>query len=165
MTEQVSPTATFCKNGWERYQQALTQAIAPLSSEQLALSVAPHYMPIRDLLTHMLGARANWFSGWMGEENAATIGWGDESYIHEAHELVTMFEGTWRVISSNLDRWTPADLEQLFQPPAYYQAQGWEEPAHTREWIIWHTMEHEIHHGGELSLALGTHDLGSFYTW
>jgi hypothetical protein len=26
-------------------------------------------------------------------------------------------------------------------------------------------MEHEIHHGGELSLALGTHGLDDFYTW
>jgi hypothetical protein len=26
-------------------------------------------------------------------------------------------------------------------------------------------MEHEIHHGGELSLALGTHGVGDFYTW
>jgi len=25
-------------------------------------------------------------------------------------------------------------------------------------------MEHEIHHGGELSLALGIHGLESFYT-
>ncbi len=23
------------------------------------------------------------------------------------------------------------------------------------EWIIWHVLEHEIHHRGELSLALG----------
>ena len=170
MTEQISPLITFYKHGWENYQQALVKTIASLSSEQLALPVAPHYVSIRDLLTHMLSARANWFSGWMGEENAVTIGWGDESYVHEAAELVTMFEGTWRVISSALDRWTSADLEQLFSPPASHQEwlrnQGLEEEtAHTRQWIVWHVMEHEIHHGGELSLALGTHGLESFYTW
>jgi hypothetical protein len=42
MTEQVSPLATFYKPGWEHYQQALVQTIAPLSSEQLALSLGPH---------------------------------------------------------------------------------------------------------------------------
>ncbi len=40
-----------------------------------------------------------------------------------------------------------------------------EEPAHTRQWIVWHVMEHEIYHGGELSLALGTYGVDSFYTW
>lgn len=27
----------------------------------------------------------------------------------------------------------------------------------------WHGLEHEIHHGGELSLALGQHDLPGIY--
>jgi len=30
--------------------------------------------------------------------------------------------------------------------------------------IVWHVMEHEIYHGGELSLALGTYGVDSFYT-
>ena len=71
MTEQVSPIATFYKPGWENYQHALVQTIAPLSSEQLALPVAPHYVSIRELLAHMISARVFWFSRWMGEENLA----------------------------------------------------------------------------------------------
>ena len=177
MTEQGSPLATFYKPGWENYQHAVVQTIAPLSSEQLALPVAPHYVSIRELLVHMLGARVLWFSGWMGEEmmgeaNAAMARWwsSDESAEPEAADLAAMFEESWHVIASALDRWTSADLEQLISPPASYQewrrSRGKEEaPAHTRQWIVWHVMEHEIHHGGELSLTLGTHGLDSFYTW
>jgi uncharacterized damage-inducible protein DinB len=172
MTEPVSPLATFYKPGWENYQQAVVQTIAPLSSEQLALPVAPHYVSIGELLTHMIGARVNWFSGWMREENTAIARWlsSDESAVPEATELATMFEETWHVISSALDRWTSVDLEQLLLPPASHQewlrSRGEEEaPPHTRQWIVWHVMEHEILHGGELSLALGTHGLESFYTW
>ncbi len=33
----------------------------------------------------------------------------------------------------------------------------------TRQWIIWHVLEHEILHGGELSLALGTYGLKAIY--
>jgi len=33
----------------------------------------------------------------------------------------------------------------------------------TRQWIIWHVLEHEIHHGGELSLALGNYELEGIY--
>lgn len=175
MTEQSSPLATFYKPGWENYQQALVQTIASLSAEQLALPVAPHYVSIGDLLAHMIDARVAWFYGWMREGNVEMAPWheersGNEQVVLEAASLVARFEKTWHVISSALDRWTSADLEQLISPPASHQA--WlrsrgeeEEPPHTRQWIAWHVLEHEIHHGGELSLALGAHGLDSFYTW
>ncbi len=175
MREQVSPLITFYKPGWENHHQAVVTAIAPLSPAQLALPVASHYRSIGELVAHTIGARIAWFSGWLGEEIADMARWdelwgSDEQTVPDAAALVTMLEGTWLVISSALDRWTPAELEQLFQPPASHQewlrAQGLEEePPHTRQWIVWHVMEHEIHHGGELSLALGTYGLDDFYTW
>ncbi len=175
MTAETSPLVTFYQRGWERYQQAVVTTIAPLTPEQLALPVASHYMPIGALLAHMVDARVSWFSEWMGEGQADLADWleqrsRDEQAVYGAAEMVAMFEKTWQVISSALARWTSADLEQLVAPPASHQAwlqkQGLEEePAHTRQWIVWHVLEHEIHHGGELSLALGTHGLESFYTW
>lgn len=174
MAEQVSPFITFYK-GWENYHQALVATIVQLSPSQLAFPVAPHYLSIGGLFAHMIDARASWFSGWMGEGTADLAHWHeersrDEQAVHEAASLVAMFEKTWSVISSALDRWTPADLEQLVSPPASHQAwlqsQGLEEESpHTRQWIVWHVLEHEIHHGGELSLALGTYGLDDFYTW
>jgi uncharacterized damage-inducible protein DinB len=29
----------------------------------------------------------------------------------------------------------------------------------SRSWVIYHVMEHDLHHGGELSLTLGIHGL------
>jgi uncharacterized damage-inducible protein DinB len=175
MTEQVSPLATFYKPGWEHYQHAVVQTIAPLSSEHFALSLGPQQRSIGELLDHMLGARFNWFHLWMGEGDSH-LDWNededaDEPTVSKAARLVAMFEKSWRVISSALDRWTSADLEQLISPPASHQEwlrnQGVleEEPPHTRQWIVWHVIEHEIHHGGELSLTLGTSGVDSFYTW
>ena len=69
MTEQASPLITFYKQGWENYQRALVETIAPLSSEQLALPLAPDHWSIGQLLAHMIDARVSWFSGWMGEGN------------------------------------------------------------------------------------------------
>src|SRR6185312_5539072 len=139
MTEQASPLVTFYKQGWENYQQALVATIAPLSSEQLALPVAPHYVSIRGLLIHMIDARVSWFYGWMGEgtSDLAPPHWHerDKQAVYEAAELIAMFEKTWHVIASAMTRWTSADLEQLFSPPASHQAwlqsQGLaEEPPH-----------------------------------
>jgi uncharacterized damage-inducible protein DinB len=174
MTEPVAPLATFYKPGWENYHYALVHTIAPLSPEQLALSLGQEQRSIGELLEHLIGARFNWFYLWMGEGDP-NIDWNDdkdpdEPPVYTAAELVALFEKSWHVISSALDRWTSADLEQLFSPPASHQEwlrnQGLEEESpHTRQWIVWHVMEHEIHHGGELSLALGTYGINSFYTW
>jgi uncharacterized damage-inducible protein DinB len=32
-----------------------------------------------------------------------------------------------------------------------------ERPRRTRQWIIWHLVEHDVHHGGEISFSLGMH--------
>lgn len=34
-----------------------------------------------------------------------------------------------------------------------------EEETFTRQWVIWHLLEHDLHHGGEISFVLGMHDL------
>lgn len=144
-------------NYWEKYQQRLIAAITPLTSEQLVLPVASH-QTIGELLAHMIGARFWWFHRWMGEaEPPGLVNWGTEEDMREAASLVSAFEMTWHMISPALSRWTAADLEQQVSPPATMAAA--EHSAHTREWIIWHVLEHEIHHGGELSLALGGHGL------
>ena len=118
MTAPEFPLAMFYKPGWEIYQHALVHTIAPLSSAQLALPLAPDQRSIGDLLDHIIGARFNWFHLWMGEGDLA-LDWNgdeDEPAVYEAASLVAMFEQSWHVIASALDRWTSADLEQVFLP-------------------------------------------------
>jgi uncharacterized damage-inducible protein DinB len=155
MTEQAFSLITLQKY-WENYQRRLIATITPLSSEQLALPVASN-QTIGDLVGHMIGARFWWYCQWMGEEEPSElVEWGEEKDLREAASLVSAFHWTWNMISLALSRWTAADMEQLFSPPAPVAKT---ESAHTREWIIWHVIEHEIHHGGELSLALGGYGL------
>jgi uncharacterized damage-inducible protein DinB len=68
-------------------------------------------------------------------------------------------EMTWQMIQQALARWTPADLEQTFQNPYLSEAERKAKPARSRQWIIWHVLEHDLHHGGEVSQALGMHGL------
>ena len=155
MTEQAFSLITL-HNYWENYQQRLIATITPLSAEQLVLPVASHET-MGELLAHMIGARFWWYCRWMGEEEPpGLVDWGNEQDMREAASLVSAFHLTWHTISLALSRWTATDLEYLVPPPASVAA---EESAHTREWIIWHVLEHEIHHGGELSLALGGYGL------
>lgn len=157
MTESHLPL-TMVAHAWEDYQQRLIAAIAPLSPEHLALPTAPHHLTLGKLLSHMIDARVFWFHVWMGEEFGQ---WDDDGHsVPEVADLIARFATTWHMIEAALVHWTRADLDELFVPPDGEQDNF---PTSTRWWIIWHVLEHEIHHGGELSLALGTYGLKEIY--
>lgn len=102
---------------------------------------------------------------------------------HPAAELVAGLVQTWQMIEQALARLTPDDLEQTFPPldkeervhhaklvePALQPfAQMWLDaarlagdvsPARSRQWIIWGVLEHDIHHGSEISTTLGVYGL------
>lgn len=71
-------------------------------------------------------------------------------------ELVQGLEATGQMIQAALARWVPTDLEEVFYRT--YQGQSYEL---SRHWAVWHTLEHDLHHGGELSLILGIHGLAA----
>ena len=107
----------------------------------------------------------------------------DVDPCHTAAELVAGLEKTWQVIEGTLARLSPADLERLVPPltdadrerhakrvePALQPyAQMWLDaarqggevrPAVSVQSIIWGLLEHDIHHGSEISTTLGIHDL------
>jgi len=164
MTENAIPLATFYK-GWDVYQQLLVTSIAPLAPEQLALRAAPHIMSIGMIATHIIAARVGWFHWWMGEgstELAPLAAWdNEEEPTRSAAEIVAGLDATWLMMQNALTRWTPSDLEQIFQDPykdAEYQGV---KRTHSRQWITWHVIEHDLHHGGEISLTLGMHGLAA----
>lgn len=170
MTEHTLPLITFYK-GWETYQHSLVETIAPLSSEQLAFPAASHQWTIGMVAQHMVANRVWWFQLWMGEGSpdlAPIAHWDPGEVVEppalEAAELVAALESTWGMIAEALARWTPADLGHVFSPPAVLsEAERSIFGELTRQWIIWHVLEHEIHHGGELSLALGGYGLAGIY--
>jgi uncharacterized damage-inducible protein DinB len=170
MTEQILSLMTFYK-GWETYQRNLIKTIAPLSAEQLALPAASHQWTIGMVAQHIVANRVWWFQLWMGEGSpdlAPIMHWDpadqEEQFTLNADELVGGLKSTWGMIAKALTRWTPNDLGSVFEPPASLS----EEEKRifgelTLQWIVWHVLEHEIHHGGELSLALGGYGLPGVY--
>ncbi|MFN8542019.1 MAG: DinB family protein [Thermomicrobiales bacterium] len=102
---------------------------------------------------------------------------------HTAAELVAGLEQTWRLIEETLARLTPTDLARtvppldeagrerrakLVEPRLQPYARMWLEasrrtnvarPAVPIHSIVWGILEHDIHHGSEISTTLGIHGL------
>lgn len=138
----------------------LVKAIAPLDDAQLGLSAAPQLWSVRMLVSHIAAVRVWWFHAWMGEGDAGWErynGWDDLEGMaaRQAPELTRALQETWSLVASSLERWTATDLDVEFRRPTP-NAKG-ERPLRSRQWIIWHVAEHDVHHGGELSLTLGMH--------
>ena len=157
MTDKQTTLATLYK-GWDIYQEQLVKAITPLEAEQLALRAAPQLRSVGMIAAHIVGARVRWFHRLMGEGSVDIdlLGTWDrpESPVRSAAELVEGLEDSWQLIQNSLAHWMLADLDHVFEG-----TYGEEEYSLTRQWIIWHVIEHDLHHGGEISLTLGAHGL------
>jgi uncharacterized damage-inducible protein DinB len=169
MSEQA-PTLAAVYQGWDRFQRDLVKAVAPLSPEQLALPVGPNHWPIGMLVQHILNDRLWWFHVWMGEggpEAAAYMHWEEEEEgrsVHSAAELVAGLEATWGMIEAALTRWTIADLDYVVdQPASLTERERAIFGPSTRQWIIFHVLRHDIHHGGELAVGMGGQHLPTIW--
>jgi uncharacterized damage-inducible protein DinB len=82
--------------------------------------------------------------------------WGQrDSPERSVVELIGGLDETWTFIESRLQRWTPADCAMTF-PDQDDDGQIWQV---SRSWVIYHVLEHDLHHGSEVSLILGMNGL------
>jgi uncharacterized damage-inducible protein DinB len=160
--------------GWLGYQRLLLDTIRPLSPEQLATRTAPFQWAVWQLAAHVAGARAFWFHDVLGEGDRTVremfrvprttvpdlpledAGWEDvEDEPRSAAELVDAFERTWASIDETLHRWTAEDLAVEHTRTR----RNGEEQTFTQAWVVWHLIEHDLHHGGEISQILGSNGI------
>jgi uncharacterized damage-inducible protein DinB len=157
---ETSETLAFFTEGWHNYQKHVSRALARLTPEQLTLRAAPHLRSIEELARHLITVRAGWFHFQLaegGEALRALTTWGEpESPPRSAEELVSGLEHTWQVIQEVLGRYTLADLQSTVQDE-------WDGKIYdlSRGWVVFHVLQHDLHHGGELAYSLGTHGLAA----
>lgn len=161
MAEHAHATGVMAfYQGWDAYQEFLIKAIAPLTSEQLALRSTPQLRSVGENCAHIIGARARWchLVLGIGDETFAEFGRWDrrDAPSRSATEFAGGLRDSWKVLQAALESWTPADLSQTF--PNTDPEPG-EPEVFTLQWIIWHLIEHDVHHGGEISQILGAHGL------
>jgi len=140
---------------WQKYQELLKEAVAPLTADQLAFRLGSQ-RSAGEIVTHIVAVRAWYLQGVMGEGNEeikALYGWEEPGApLRTGAELITGIDQTWQLLTTCLTRWTAADMRDTF-------FLNWRDREEPRAWIVWHVLEHEIHHGGALSFTLGNFGL------
>ena len=90
-----------------------------------------------------------------GEEFKALGKWGrGEPEARNAEDYVNGLLTTWKRMHEIMDLWTEEDWEKTWPGKDEYDPE-----VVTRQWVIWHLIEHDLHHGGEISLTLGMHGI------
>ncbi len=156
-------TLTTFYTSWKEYQDHIKGALAQLKASQLELRAAPHLRSIGENALHIIGCRAYWFTAFLGEDEGSEMkvyaGWNEVALklrapVPTAAELAQGLDRTWQFMADCLARWSPDDMRQTFPD-------DWDgkQVDVSRAWVVWHVMEHDLHHGGELSLTLGVHGL------
>ena len=139
--------------------------MVPLTNEQLDLRAAPHERSVGEIVRHIVEARIDWFHGFMGEEGeeiAPYVDWGvvgeggEDASLPSAAELVEGLDASWCFMAERLTRWTPEDMAFTF--PIEWRGDPYDL---SRSWVVWHVLEHDLIHGGEVSLTLGMHGLAA----
>ena len=158
MAEENSTLTTFYTS-WQTYQDHIKTSLVPLTAEQLALRAAPNLRSIGENAAHIIGCRAGWFANFLGEDGGtdmkAIADWDvPDAPTRTADELIQGLDRTWQFMTDCLAHWSPADMQQTF--PDDWDGKRVEL---SRAWVLWHVLEHDLHHGGELSLTLGMHSI------
>ena len=158
MQSQGLSTLEVIYENWRGYHEKLRMGIAPLTPEHLLLQGAAHMWPLGQIVQHMISVRAGWFCGTLQDDDEVMntyMTWGQrDSPARSAVELARGLDETWAFIEARLQRWTPDDCAKTFPDEAdgeVYEV--------SRSWVIYHMMEHDLHHGGEISLILGMNGL------
>lgn len=156
---QAQSTLDVIYENWRGYNKRLQTCIAPLTDEQLSLQPARGMWPLGQVVQHIISVRAGWFCYTLQDSDAGMEAYGQwgqrESPERNGAELVRGLEDTWAFIESRLQRWTPADCAQTF-PDEDESGEVWQV---SRSWVIYHVLEHDLHHGSEVSLVLGMNGL------
>lgn len=158
---ETSVTLTTLYTSWKAYQEHITEALAPLTASQLELRATPTHRSIGELALHIIGCRVYWFTEFLGEDGGEemkgyaqwnTLALQQGSPIPPVAELMQALTCTWQFMEACVARWSPEEMRQIFP----------DEPVDvSRARVVWHVIEHDLHHGGELSLTLGMHGIAA----
>lgn len=132
---------------WSQVRADLLATIAKFQDDELAFMPFDSSWPVGQLMLHIGDAEEGWFRYVVRREMDQ---WPD--YPLQSYPTIAAIKALLIQIHSRTEAYLAtlslADLDRVVELP---RGEG----SLRLGWIIWHVLEHEIHHRGELSLILG----------
>ncbi len=131
---------------WEQVRADLISTIEKFSDDELAFAPCERSWPVGKIMLHIAECEDHWLHAVVRHELEPPVRYALADYPTKAaiKEVLNIAHSR---TAGYLDSLDMADLQTT------YQTRFGE--TFSLYWIIWHVLEHEIHHRGELSLALG----------
>jgi len=140
----MKPSEMF--SHWDQVRGSLLVMIDRFNQEDLTFSPFKDSWSVGQIMLHIADCEDNWLHGVVRQEVKPWIFYGLADYPSR-EAIREMLERAHNRTIAFLDSLEEDDLDKV-----YKISDG---ESYTLRWIIWHVLEHEIHHRGELSLALG----------
>ena len=132
---------------WSGIRAGLYQALDQITDEQLTFSPAAGLWSLGQVALHIAAAEEGWFRYIITRE---LNDWPEDFPPEKFHtvaavtDLLQQTHGRTEAYLASIDY---EELERVIEAP-------WEAKFPVR-WAIWHVLEHEIHHRGEIFIILG----------
>lgn len=133
-------------NHWEQVRADLLSTIAKFDEAELAFTPFKGAWPVGQIMLHIAECEDHWLHGVVRHEFELPVHYNLADHPTKA-AIKQVLEGAHRRTLLFLHNLDEDALDQLYQTK-YGEL-------FPLRWIIWHVLEHEVHHRGELSLILG----------
>jgi len=132
---------------WKLVRRGLIEIVEKFQEEDLHFSPFESAWSVGEILLHIANAEQGWFRYAVTGEFDAWPGGHTLEHYPTFESIKSLLTDVHDWTESYISRMSLEDYQRVVDLP-------WDEQIHLG-WIIWHVLEHEIHHRGELSLILG----------
>jgi uncharacterized damage-inducible protein DinB len=133
---------------WQEVRAGLLATIDQFADDELTFVPFETSWPVGQIMLHIADAEEGWFRNVVTDELAE---WPSD-FLLARYPTRSAIKALLTSVHSHTETYlaslTLADMDRRVEMP-------WSEATLSQGWIIWHVLEHEIHHRGELSFALG----------
>ncbi len=131
---------------WKSVRCGLYEALDKLTDEQLAFTPREGLWSLGKVACHIAEAEEGWFRYVVTRELADWPEFAEEDYpsVESVNKLLAGVHDRTENYLATVD---VLDVDRVITAP-------WGSEF-SRRWVIWHVMEHEVHHRGEIYLMLG----------
>ena len=131
---------------WDQVRADLIATIDQFSEDEQGFTPYEGSWPVGQIMLHIADCEDNWLHGVVRGEFQPWIGYPLEKNPTKSAILGVLGAARKRTIPF-LDSLEIKDFNHVYAIP--------DGAEFSLYWILWHVLEHEIHHRGELSLILG----------